>query len=102
MMLLNHLKLQMVFLDMELVNINLLKTINYLKLKFPATKILLHSTSPDLHQIRELIKIGANGFISNNISKKELDTAIRTLLDNKNFLSIDIQLLFLVDSMKKK
>ena len=54
--------------------------------KFPKTKILIIDIVEDRNEIVQILQLGVHGYILRQCDKQEILDAVRTILENKNFV----------------
>lgn len=67
----------MVLLDINMPAMNGLDVVRYLRMSYPAVKVIMLSTYSEGHLIEKARKLGANGYLLKNSNKEELYQAIR-------------------------
>jgi DNA-binding NarL/FixJ family response regulator len=89
--LLNKTPVDIVLLDINMQPISGFEMAELIKKLKPAVKILAVSMHDQPAVVRKMIKCGANGFVSKNARKEEMTEAIHAIMNNKRFISADIQ-----------
>lgn len=85
----NHYDL--VLLDVQMPNTDTFGLMEYLNIKFPTIKVLIFSMSAERIFAKRFLKAGAKGFVSKDASLDEVKIAIGLLLDNKRYISEELQ-----------
>lgn len=85
--LLNEVHIDVVLLDVQMPEMNGPQTLHKLKLEYPELKVLIISMFSDPKIIREMIRLGASGFVNKDISGEDLIDAIY----NVNFRGVHAQ-----------
>ena len=85
--LLNEVHIDVVLLDVQMPEMNGPQTLHKLKLEYPELKVLIISMFSDPKIIREMIRLGASGFVNKDIAGEELIDAIY----NVNFRGMHAQ-----------
>jgi DNA-binding NarL/FixJ family response regulator len=80
-------KVEVILMDIMMPDIDLQIIIPLLKNLYPEVKIILYSSVEDIKQIRQLLAIGAAGFVNKNEDHAILIKAILAVLDNEVFIS---------------
>ena len=65
--------------------------LEYITIKFPAIKVLIFSMSAERLFAKRFLKAGAKGFVSKDASLDEVKIAIAVVLDNKRYISEQLQ-----------
>lgn len=99
-MLCEQMEFDIIFLDIDLPKFNGVKVIREMRASVPDAKILLSSAYFDRSYIRNLIRVGANGYLSKHATEAEINYAIQTLRNNKMYLNQSVQMALLDDSFK--
>jgi two-component system response regulator NreC len=66
--LLNEVHVDVVLLDMQMPEMNGPQTLHKLKMEYPKLKVLIISMLADSKIIREMIRLGASGYVNKDIS----------------------------------
>lgn len=80
-------EVDVVLSDLHMPVMNGIATTISLREKFPHIKIILLTMSEEPETIKEAIVAGIDGYIMKNIEKKELETAIRSVVDGQKYFS---------------
>jgi len=91
-----------VITDIGMPDIDGLDLIPKIKKNWPQLKILVLSAYTESEWIERVFKLGADGFIHKNSSHEEIPQAIRTVLQNKKFLSRKIENDLYLETIEKK
>jgi DNA-binding NarL/FixJ family response regulator len=78
-------------LDMQMQDGNLLDVFNEIKSKCKDVHILIYTMSPDEIFGKRLLQMGALGFLNKQSSEDEVIVALRLFLDNKKYISSQLQ-----------
>ena len=85
--LLNELKPDMVILDISMPNLQGIQATRQVKMKYPATKILIMTMPNRRECLYEAISPGVEGYLLKEDTDTELFSAIQTLREGKGFIS---------------
>lgn len=82
--------------DIVLMDINMpvmdgIEATKQLKEKHPSVKVIALTMFNDIRFIKELLEIGAKGYVLKNISREDLIKAIQTVSEGKPFLDAAVQ-----------
>lgn len=80
-------EVDVVLSDLHMPVMNGIETTIRLREKFPHIKIILLTMSEEPSVIKEALVAGIDGYIMKNIEKKELETAIRRVVDGQKYFS---------------
>jgi DNA-binding NarL/FixJ family response regulator len=83
-------KPDLVIIDISLKNSNGIDLVKRLRPKFPSLRILMWSMFPDALYAERALSAGANGYLSKGCSSNEFIRAIRTVLDNRIYVSAEV------------
>ncbi|MDI1256882.1 MAG: response regulator transcription factor [Flavobacterium sp.] len=92
---------QVLLLDINLPDGNGITACKELLQLFPELKIIALTNFEDISFIKQIIKNGAMGYLLKNTDRKEMVTAIKTVLSGERFLPQKIQQMLLNDSLGK-
>ncbi len=87
-------------IDIEMPRMNGIETTKEIKKRYPEVKVLILSMYNDNEYIRQLIEVGASGYILKNKGKEELVSAIRKIAAGGEYLG-DAVIKTLMDEIKK-
>lgn len=73
--------------DLHMPLLNGIDTAIRVRERFPKVKILMLTMSEDAQLIREAVQAGVDGYVMKRAEKKELDTAIRTVMAGQRHFS---------------
>lgn len=76
-----------VLMDIRMPIMDGIETTSAALKKFPELNIIALSMFGDEKHLQDMIEAGAKGFLLKNIKKTELDIAIRSILEGKNYYS---------------
>jgi len=79
---------EMIFLDLNMPDMNGLEGLIALRNATPATPIIIVSATEDVETIREAMVCGASGYIPKSLSKSEMVAAVRSVLDGEVFVPV--------------
>jgi len=85
----NHYDL--VLMDIQLPNTDTFGLLEYINIKFPKIKVLMFSMSAERIFAKRFLKAGAKGFVSKDAPLEEVKIAIGLVLDNKRYISEQLQ-----------
>ncbi len=88
---LKHQEVDIVMLDINMPEMDGVETIKVLKKEFPKINTLILSTLDDTKLIRNMLKLGAMGYVLKNTTREELVKAIETINDNEYYFTPSIQ-----------
>lgn len=82
--------------DIVLMDINMpvmdgIEATKELKLNYPKVKVIALTMFNDIRFIKDLLEIGAKGYVLKNISREDLIKAIHTVSEGKPFLDSTVQ-----------
>lgn len=78
---------QLVIMDIQMPGTNSIGMVEYTRIKYPQSKILVFSMMPeDIYGLR-LMKAGAMGYLSKDASVEEIRLAVATVLKRKKYIS---------------
>lgn len=95
-------KPDLVVLDVEMPVMTGIELTKILKKDHPEIKILVLSFHKKVGYIKDLIKMGINGYILKERGKAELVTAINTIMNGENFLGNTVAKVLMEDMSGKK
>lgn len=84
-------KPDVLFLDINLPDINGVDLSKQLLVKFPDLKIIALTSFEDVYIVKKMLKNGVHGYLLKNTDKLELIDAIKTVLSGGQYLHKDIQ-----------
>lgn len=90
-----------VFMDIEMPEVNGIKATQEILAAFPDTRIIALSMYADEEYYTQVIESGAKGFVLKNSGIKEIEEAIKHVMDGNNYFSPEI-LSGLLKSMTRK
>lgn len=88
--LLNHQVFDLIILDINLPGISGVETLRKILQKYPSQKILMLSMHENPAIIHQTMSAGAMGFISKSEFAESLNTAVKTVLSGKVFISKEL------------
>lgn len=80
------LQAHVILLDINMHETNGIEVISYIKKNKIPVKIIVLSMYKELQFVRQVIKDGANAYLTKNTTDKELFEAIETVLQNKEYI----------------
>lgn len=92
----------LVILDINMPVMDGLTCMKQIAEKFPDVKVLVLSMINEQDHIKNMIEAGAGGYILKNSGKKELITAIDTVMSGENYFSDEVKDLVMMGMVKKK
>ncbi|MBW1710695.1 MAG: response regulator transcription factor [Deltaproteobacteria bacterium] len=81
------LKPDIVLMDIAMPRLNGIEATRRIRKKHPEVKVLILSMHSEDRYIRQLLRAGASGYMLKDASKKELVTAIRSVVQGESYLS---------------
>ncbi|MGB3467652.1 MAG: response regulator transcription factor [Cyclobacteriaceae bacterium] len=92
--------------DLVLTDINMpemdgLELMKEISTRFPGQKVLVLSMFSENIQIKQMIELGANGYVLKNVAKQELFDAIEQIMSGKDYFSKEVYDV-LIRSMAKR
>lgn len=84
-------KPDIILLDINMPILNGVDTMKILKDQFPNIKVIMLTMYNELRLIKELLEIGARGYILKNISREDLLKALDTVISGKPYLDPNVQ-----------
>jgi DNA-binding NarL/FixJ family response regulator len=93
------LKPDIVVMDIGMAELNGIEATRQIVSKHPRIKIIILTMHADRRYITEALKAGASGYLTKGCSFEELVTAIRTVSDNKKYLSPEISEVIIQNSL---
>lgn len=78
-------------LDISMPEMSGIELLRRIKLKQPATKILIMSMHPEERYALQAIRSGANGYIQKECAGADLANAVRTVAGGKRYVSLTIE-----------
>ncbi len=88
--LLEKLHPDIILMDINMPKMDGMKATEQIREKYQEIKVLVLSTYDDVRLVREILKLGASGYILKSSSKDEMITAIRTLHQGGNYFSREL------------
>ncbi|NSW44527.1 MAG: response regulator transcription factor [Bacteroidales bacterium] len=79
-----------VFMDIKMPGLNGIETTKKALEKYPDLKIVALSMYGDEEHLQAMLDAGAKGFLLKNASKEDLERAIITVMNGKNYFSEDL------------
>lgn len=100
--LLEYHKFDLVLMDISMPVMNGMDATKLAIEKYPDIKVLVLTMYDDQKYYSRLIEIGAKGFILKTSGKRELEHAIKTVLDNENYFSSKLLQNMILKSKQEK
>jgi DNA-binding NarL/FixJ family response regulator len=82
---------KVILLDISMPGMEQFKTLKRIAYDFPETNVLILTMHDDLKNIRIALEQGAKGYLLKNHSGKQLIEAIRTVAEDKDYYSKEVQ-----------
>jgi two-component system invasion response regulator UvrY len=82
---------ELVILDVQLPGSESVKMVSLLRAVQPGVRILVFTALEDTRHALNFLSAGANGFISKKLELPHVAHAIRTVLDNKKYMTEEVQ-----------
>ena len=98
--LVQKLKPAVVVMDVSMPDMNGIEATRQIKKESPEVKIIGLSMHADKHFVTEMLKAGASGYLLKHCAFEELGLAIRTVAENRIYLSAEITGIVLEDYMQ--
>jgi DNA-binding NarL/FixJ family response regulator len=86
-----HNRPDIILLDINMPEMDGIEATKELKKNYPDIKVIMLTMFNDIRFIKELLEIGAKGYILKNISREDLIKAIQTVSSGKPFLDTAVQ-----------
>lgn len=77
----------LVMMDVQIPKADMIGLMEYIHVKYPATKVLIFSMSAEKIFARRFLKTGAKGFLSKYAPLSEMTKAIEMVLSNQKYIS---------------
>ena len=77
----------LILLDIQMPNTDILGLMEYIRITYPAAKVLMFSMSAENIYAKRFMKAGAYGFISKEAPLEEITKAINVILSGKKYIS---------------
>lgn len=77
----------LIILDIQIPKTDSLGLMEYIRIKYPDTKVLIFSMSAENIYAKRFLKAGAKGFVSKDASIDEISKAINQVLEDKIYIS---------------
>lgn len=79
-----------VIMDVQMPATDAFGLLEYIKIKYPETKVLIFSMSPENVYASRFLQTGAMGFISKSAGLSELKKAVDLVLNDRKYISTDL------------
>lgn len=76
-----------IMMDVQMPKTDSLGLVEFINIKYPGTKVLIFSMSPEKIYAKRFLKAGAKGFLSKEASLEEVKKAIGLVLNNRTYIS---------------
>ena len=76
-----------VMMDVQMPKTDSLGLMEFIHVRYPETKVLIFSMSPEKIYAKRFLKVGAKGFLSKEASLDEVKKAINLILNNRTYIS---------------
>lgn len=93
--LVENLKIDLVFMDIDMPEMDGIEATKQIKTHFPEVKIVILTMHDEQSLVKKLLEIGADGYILKNSSKTELEMAIRQIQSGKKHFSSEVTMILL-------
>ncbi|MBF8150037.1 response regulator transcription factor [Winogradskyella sp. F6397] len=100
--LLNQFEIDLIISDISMPKMDGIELLTELKKKHDSVKIIMLSMLDNHRTVHKVIQKGADGFIPKFTSKEELQTAVRTVLDNEHYFSEIIKQRYMESVFERK
>jgi DNA-binding NarL/FixJ family response regulator len=77
-------------MDLAMPSMNGIEAITEIKRRYPDLRVLVITLHNTEYYIRAALKAGANGYILKDATSDEFRMAVRSVLDGKTYLSMDV------------
>ena len=88
--LVQELKPDIVLMDVSMPDLNGIEATHQIKKEMPSIKVIALSMHSEKHFVSEMLKAGASGYLLKQCAFKELDLALRAVINNRSYLSPEI------------
>lgn len=80
-------KYDFIMMDIQMPQTDSLGLMEFINIKYPETKVLIFSMSPEKIYAKRFLKAGAKGFLSKEAPLDEVKKAINLVLNNRTYIS---------------
>ena len=80
----------LIITDLNMPNMDGMELISFVKKEFPSIKIIVLSMVDETQYIRQVLKLGANGYLLKNSGIDEVKAAIDTVMKGNNYYGGDV------------
>ena len=91
-----------IMMDVQMPNTDSLGLMEYIHVRYPESKVLVFSMSPEKIYARRFLKAGAKGFLTKEADLDEVKKAITLILNNRIFISEALAISLVEDSYSTK
>lgn len=77
----------LVVMDVQMPGTDTAGLMEYIKTRYPSTRVLMFSMSPENVYAKRFLKAGAMGFVSKNAGLTELKKAVELVLNDRKYIS---------------
>lgn len=92
---------QLAILDINMPDTNSLQLVEFMRIRYPQTKIIIFSMHPEQMYAKRYLKMGADGYLSKEAADAEVRKAIQTVLSGRRYTSSKVSELLMNDALEK-
>ena len=92
---------ELAILDINMPDTNSPQLVEYVRINYPKTKILIFSMHPEQMYAKRYLKMGVNGYLSKEATDAETRKAIQSVLSGKRYISSKVSELLMDDALHK-
>ena len=89
----------LIMMDVQVPRNDMLALMNYIHDRFPESRVLIFSMSPEHIYAKRFLKAGAKGFLSKDASAEETGRAVNLVLNNRRYISETLALQLAEESL---
>ena len=100
----DHLKekrFDLAILDINMPDTNSPHLVEYIRINYPQTKILIFSMHPEQMYAKRYLKLGVNGYLSKEATDAEARKAIQSVLSGRRYISTKVSELLMDDALQR-